>query len=218
VRTVGCLLVAVLGGLAAADTATATTYVSERFGSPGPRVRPATITQGADAVYTDLSWSSWGAATARADGTFQGLATSVPVRVTVSRPRRCGRQRLYTRAVARIEGGGSHAIENVGCRIAVLQGEEGTPAPRLTALVRPQEIARPPSAPLAGLRWKRWTRPVARARGRTVESGRTVPVRIAASRAGFCPAAGALAYRRLRVVVGAGARRYAYTSSFGTRC
>jgi hypothetical protein len=46
--------------IGAVDAAAARTYVSERFNSPGPRERPTTITQGADAMYTNLGWSSWG--------------------------------------------------------------------------------------------------------------------------------------------------------------
>jgi hypothetical protein len=197
-----------------AAEAGARTFVSEKVGSPGPRERPATITQGADAVYANLGWISWGGRTAHATGTFQGLATEIPVHVTLSRPRRCGRHRLYTRAVAEPETGGRLVIENVGCRIALLESEEGQEEPDLTALVRPDTIPRAPGAPLTDLRWKRWSKPVARARGRTVEGGRSVPVRIVASRAGWCPAVGSLAYRRLRVTVGGSA----FTLRFGSRC
>jgi hypothetical protein len=196
--------------------AAARTYVSERFGSPGPRERPATIAQGADATYGELDWSSWGGRTASAAGTFHGLGTSYAVRVMLSRPRACGRHRLYTRAVARRTDGTAerHAIANVGCRVVLLGGIEGTEEPRLTALERPSSIPRPPGEPLRGLSWKRWTRPVARARGRTVEGGERKPVRIVASRPGYCAAVGALAYRKLRVVLGSSA----YTLRFAGQC
>jgi hypothetical protein len=128
-----------------------------------------------------------------------------------------GADRRGRRRRAHLGTGGTterHAIANVGCRVVLLGGTEGTEEPRLTALERPSSIPRPPGEPLRGLSWKRWTRPVARARGRTVEGGERKPVRIVASRPGYCAAVGALAYRKLRVVLGSSA----YTLRFAGQC
>jgi hypothetical protein len=204
------------------------TLISEEFFSPGPRERPSTIVGGDSFGYGDLSWSSWGPAAAAATGSYQGLdystgeerSVSYPVSITLSRPRPCGPYRLFTRAVAvRTDGQpGTSSVANVGCRITLLQYPEGVADPAPLDIGKSSVIERPPSAPLRNLRWRRWAHAKAKARGVTREGGRSARVRVVASDPGYCASVDAIAYRRVRVTVGSGARRYAYTTHFRSGC
>jgi hypothetical protein len=223
-----------LSGLAACAAFAAVTgdaqaaLVSEEYFSPGPRERPSAIVGGDSFGYANLTWSSWGTSTAEATGSWEGLdystgeerTVSYPVRITLSRPRRCGPYRLFTRAVAvRTDGvPGTSAIDNVGCRIALLQYSEGVADPEPIDIGKPSVIERAPSSPLRNLRWRRWGGVKAIAKGRTREAGESKRVRIVAFDGGYCAAIDAIAYRRVRVTIGSGASRYAYTARFRAGC
>ncbi|HKG04683.1 MAG TPA: hypothetical protein VKB03_16040 [Conexibacter sp.] len=176
-------------------------------------------------AWTDVSWTTWGDASAEGTATFVWRAPTpdgydfrdYPAHVTLRRIRPCGALRLYTRLDTRFDAArpgypGDDRVRRYDCRIVLgRDASDLNPPPRWYGLgvEKPRQAADGNAAGLSELRWGDWGRPRAHATGRYAlrppgslrHPGRRyapVAVHVTAFDAGECDFR--YAYRKMRIV------------------